>query len=105
MRARASTIGLNCGCVVTSATRSPLTHTSRPSRSDSRYSSPVRIMQASSRRDRHAGGELLGDASCAPPAVGEQVTRDAHDLALREELAEERKADLVVGLPEQRRDD
>ena len=46
MRARTSTIGLNAGWVVTSSTRSPSIHTSRPSRSDSRYSSPVRIMRA-----------------------------------------------------------
>src|ERR1700733_793382 len=44
MRARASTIGLNAGCVATSATLSPSIHTTRPSRSDSRYSSPVLIM-------------------------------------------------------------
>ena len=44
MRARMSTIGLNAGWVVTSGTRSPSIHTSRPSRIESRYSSPVLIM-------------------------------------------------------------
>ena len=44
MRARTSTIGLKAGWVVTSDTRSPSIHTSRPSRIDSRYSSPVLIM-------------------------------------------------------------
>src|SRR5215218_5903430 len=43
MRPRTSTMGLNAGWVVTSATRSPSIQTSRPSRIDSRYSSPVRI--------------------------------------------------------------
>src|SRR5215210_1086982 len=42
MRARMSTIGLRAGCVVTSSTRSPSIHTSRPSRIESRYSSPLR---------------------------------------------------------------
>src|SRR5215207_4945512 len=46
MRALASTIGLNAGCAVTSATRSPSIQTSRPSRSPARYSSPVRIIPA-----------------------------------------------------------
>ena len=49
MRARASTIGLNAGWTVTSSTRSPSIQTSRPSRIDSRYSSPVRIMPAVNR--------------------------------------------------------
>src|SRR5262249_49973219 len=40
--ARSDTIGLNAGCVVTSFTRSPLIHTCRPSRSESRYCAPVR---------------------------------------------------------------
>src|SRR5215831_11431853 len=44
MRARTSTIGLNAGWVVTSSTRSPSIQTSRPSRIDSRYSSPVLII-------------------------------------------------------------
>src|ERR1700733_8981111 len=47
MRARASTIGLNAGCVGTSSTLSPSIHTTRPSRSASRYSSPVLIMRIS----------------------------------------------------------
>src|SRR5215216_986361 len=51
MRARTSTIGLNAGCVVTSATRSPSIQTSRPSRMDSRYSPPLRITVASSSTD------------------------------------------------------
>src|SRR4051812_20172878 len=44
MRARISTAGLKLGCRVTSRTFSPLIHTSRPSRSDSRYCSPVLII-------------------------------------------------------------
>src|SRR5262245_44401578 len=44
MRARTSTIGLKDGWTVTSFTFSPLIQTCRPSRSDSRYCSPVLIM-------------------------------------------------------------
>ena len=45
---RISTSGANAGCAVTSSTRSPSIQTSRPSRIDSRYSSPVRIIRGSS---------------------------------------------------------
>src|SRR5205809_5649064 len=48
MRALISTTGLNMGWRDTSLTRSPLIHTSRPSRSDSRYCSPVLIISNSS---------------------------------------------------------
>src|SRR3954451_812856 len=106
MRARASTSGLNCGWTVTSGTRSPLTQTSRPSRRDSRYSSPVRIMPATcSWRDRRARGQLLRDAADASTAVGEQPAGGAHDLPVGEQLAQQSEAGLVVGQAEQRRDD
>src|SRR6478736_7059302 len=106
MRARASTSGLNCGWTVTSGTRSPLTQTSRPSRSDSRYSSPVRITCATcSWRDRRARRQLLGDAADAATAVGEQIAGDAYDLPVGEQLPQQREAGLVVRLVEQRCDD
>src|SRR5437868_9270649 len=44
MRARTSMRGRNIGCAVTSLTRSPLIQTRRPSRIESRYCSPVRII-------------------------------------------------------------
>src|SRR4051812_19647799 len=106
MRARASTSGLNCGWTVTSGTRSPLTQTSRPSRRDSRYSSPVRITgPASSWLDRSARGQLLGDAPDAAAAVCEQPAGSPDDLAVGEQVAQEREAGIVVGVAEQRRDD
>src|SRR4051812_28571146 len=106
MRARASTSGLNCGWAVTSGTRSPLTQTSRPSRSDSRYSSPVRITCATcSWGDRRSRRPLLGDAADAATAVGEQPAGGAHDLPVGEQLAQQGEAGLVVGPAEQRRDD
>src|SRR4051812_23539170 len=49
----------NAGCAVTSSTRSPSIHTSRPSRRLSRYSSPVSIrlqLLRSSLSDLAAGG-------------------------------------------------
>ena len=68
MRARMSTIGLKAGWVVTSGTRSPSIHTSRPSRIDSRYSSPVLIMPM------HRGGcDGIGQIGLTP-AVSSDLT-------------------------------
>src|SRR5690348_15201532 len=61
MRARTSTSGLNMGCVVTSATRSPSIQTWRPSRMDSRYSSPVRIICVPFSALLVAAGDIEGD--------------------------------------------
>src|SRR5712671_4143761 len=104
MRARASTSGRNCGCVVTSCTRSPLIQTSRPSRSDARYSSPVRIMGARSSWDEGLPGrQLLGDAADPATAIGQQPAGSADDLAVSEQLTQQREAHLVVRLVDLRR--
>src|ERR1700761_1401700 len=60
MRARTSTIGRNAGWVGTSSTRSPSIHTDRPSRIDSRYSSPVRITAPPGVASRKVGGTSGG---------------------------------------------
>ena len=73
MRARASTSGWNCGCVVTSCTRSPLIQTSRPSRSDARYSSPVRIIGSASSRGLCLGTNEESSANWAPSPPGSRT--------------------------------
>src|SRR3954451_7298406 len=85
MRARASTSGLKAGWAVTSVIRSPFIQTSRPSRIDARYSSPLRIITPSwvarvSMGNRGASGKEILTLLCrvCHYATGASAARPYH---------------------------
>src|SRR5882724_2055628 len=88
MRARTSTIGLKDAWLVTSFTFSPLIQTCRPSRSDSRYCSPVLIILSPSLKtysffqchSRESGnpGQAIKQLSWTPAFAGVTVGRSAN---------------------------
>src|SRR5215831_14858477 len=89
-----STSGRNIGCAVTSATRSPAIHTSRPSCSEARYSSPVLIMRCSSSPSALAlDGIDLAAAGVAATGSADQPAQ--HGLELRRAERQRRRLDAL----------
>src|SRR5688500_5750898 len=72
-----STTGRNVGCAVTSSTRSTSTQTSRPSRIDSRYSSPVFNIGSSALSAGMSTGSVAGRLQAIIAVVSRRVFQPA----------------------------